>query len=779
MEEQTIQVESEGGNDLSPSMVDSPIGSPSSSVFEQASMGSHLSAIGEKVNKWSLIKKPVRPALTLTHEEIAERMTKLNETLLAEVEALPQQFNMKNTKLFDPMNRNGHYLPRSDPIIQNSFAIVGREERRVAAAHGPTISKERFSSKYWNTWNKDYVLLEDLSRNEIEAQQVLDQQNATLKTRPHIAAKKRFTQQQLSHAPGISFAPPKDSHTPYFDLHSMGNRNDVKQIFTKSLGHSLPKSLDHTNSLSATANVDPDSFDRIQIGMRTFKGGVINSGPARPAATKSLTSVCDAPPVDRPKGSPKMTGFYSSSRSGQPTPIAAAGGGEVSSEYKVPSNAITFSTGKRKGGDGNASAMPGVGSYDLPRIFETKNDPKPRDLSAALTSLQNNRDYRDISNEDLAKLVGFGYGCSRQEHVTYGMCLDGRCGRRSQIEESMLQTKQYARLGALSKADCERLLYPNKYCMEVSKRSKPATEDSKGLAPSKLKAIQDAKTRAATRRLASERAQWTSTLVPLSSEELTPLHMAAFRGDDDAIKKMIRLGSDINFLQGDNMDAPLHVAARRGHLATLNTILSVFEDKIRVSIQNGHGDTALHIAARLGRKEIVRSLCEADADAFVRNRDGKTAMEDSEKHSVKQILRIQQDYQQLQSELKRVVEKKEKFERKNRLARSSMLAGCVQNACFGEAGDGCASDGEIPPPSSANARPDSAASIPSSRGSERSRIMELDEDTHYDEARESIKINKSLFKISSSQTMLKDPKFNSYIVGYFPEEVVKKEKRTF
>jgi hypothetical protein len=36
---------------------------------------------------------------------------------------------------------------------------------------------------------------------------------------------------------------------------------------------------------------------------------------------------------------------------------------------------------------------------------------------------------------ELSKKGVFGYGCNFEEHVKYGMCLDGLCGRRGKWEE--------------------------------------------------------------------------------------------------------------------------------------------------------------------------------------------------------------------------------------------------------------------------------------------------------------------------------------------------------
>ena len=320
-------------------------------------------------NKWTLIKKPKHIMPVLTHEEIAERMTKLNHRLLAEVEALPIERHMTHTQIFDTMNRKGHYNTSKDDILHNGIAMVRREELRKTQDHGPSISKERFSSKYWSTWNNDYILLEDLTRAEMDKTQMELQENKNLglqapmnkKNQTAVKPRKKMTPLQLSHQSGSTFGLPKTTRSETFDLHQMGNRNDVLEIFTKSLGYQVPESLNISSLLNIKANVDPNCFERKTI----FPGGSISSGPARPSSLKSVTAGCDMPPVDRPQGSPKMVGFYGDGRNSSMGKVAAAGGGGGDSmEYKVPANALGFSRDKR-GTEAAREEGPGPGAYEV------------------------------------------------------------------------------------------------------------------------------------------------------------------------------------------------------------------------------------------------------------------------------------------------------------------------------------------------------------------------------------------------------------------------------
>ena len=252
---------------------------------------------------------------------------------------------------------------------------------------------------------------------------------------------------------------------------------------------------------------------------------------------------------------------------------------------------------------------------------------------------------------------------------------------------------------------------------------------------------------------------WANPSVPPPVEELPPLHMAAHRGDCEAIARMRRLSGDVNERQGEERDTPLIVAARRGHLEAVRALLDTFDGVIDVDARNSQGDTALHVAARAARAEVVRVLCEADADCSLRNHEGKLPTEETNKHAVKSILSIQSDYQSLHGELRKLQRRRQKLE---------------ASAASGREADPPRADSHaLRTASRGSSRGESRGS---SRGSERSRILDLDAETRYDEERESIKINRSMFAVSATPSTLADPKMNSYIVGYYPPEPVAKKK---
>jgi hypothetical protein len=61
------------------------------------------------------------------------------------------------------VNAEDVMLRKEDVMLQQTLRRVDADEAMRARLQGPTIKKEKFSSRYWSTWNKEKNLLEDLS----------------------------------------------------------------------------------------------------------------------------------------------------------------------------------------------------------------------------------------------------------------------------------------------------------------------------------------------------------------------------------------------------------------------------------------------------------------------------------------------------------------------------------------------------------------------------------------------------------------------------------------
>jgi hypothetical protein len=98
----------------------------------------------------------------------------LNEELKAQQERL-SKFQLKATKLHHEIVKDIEYVPnfdlfqrdnRGDVLRDTSEKILEEDAKLRDYLKGPTIRREKFYSPYWQNWNEEKNLLEDISRKE-------------------------------------------------------------------------------------------------------------------------------------------------------------------------------------------------------------------------------------------------------------------------------------------------------------------------------------------------------------------------------------------------------------------------------------------------------------------------------------------------------------------------------------------------------------------------------------------------------------------------------------
>jgi uncharacterized protein len=110
----------------------------------------------------------------------------------------------------------------------------------------------------------------------------------------------------------------------------------------------------------------------------------------------------------------------------------------------------------------------------------------------------------------------------------------------------------------------------------------------------------------------------------MSGDGFTPLHLAAFFGQADAVRLLLARGATVDRNgTGWMTGTPLHAAASGSHAGVVRMLLDAGADP---NNRQRHGYTPLHSAAANGDLESIELLLEAGADPSSTNDDGETAL---------------------------------------------------------------------------------------------------------------------------------------------------------
>ncbi len=109
-----------------------------------------------------------------------------------------------------------------------------------------------------------------------------------------------------------------------------------------------------------------------------------------------------------------------------------------------------------------------------------------------------------------------------------------------------------------------------------------------------------------------------------SPDGFTPLHLAAFFGQEDAARLLLEHGADANVVaRHESLKVtPLHSAAAGSHSSIVRLLLEAGADP---NARQEGGYTPLHAAAQNGDRESAEALLNAGADAAATTEAGQTA----------------------------------------------------------------------------------------------------------------------------------------------------------
>jgi ankyrin repeat protein len=97
---------------------------------------------------------------------------------------------------------------------------------------------------------------------------------------------------------------------------------------------------------------------------------------------------------------------------------------------------------------------------------------------------------------------------------------------------------------------------------------------------------------------------------------------ACYFGNIIGVKKWLKLGANVEFMEERDGWKPIHYAARWGDLLMLNILIKAGAN---IDGKTNNKETALHKCARWDRKEVAIILLNLGADPTIKNVDGNKA----------------------------------------------------------------------------------------------------------------------------------------------------------
>jgi hypothetical protein len=314
-----------------------------------------------------------------------------------------------NQSEFDPFAERNLNL---DNFRQTAISRVHVDDERRRSVKGPSIKRDKFSNIYWRDWNNEKKILERMTEREISGLQSShiknDQQH-------HVALS---AGRQTRNRKGTRFSSSKFNSAPHmhFDTHLLSN-TDVNSL-VNNVNQSVKGLHQSKNSCVVLANLAPSSRDHIQ-------GGVWSSA-IRSLCPQSITRNCDYP----------ASGFNNNAKGAQFSMARRFEGKDrlVAKETRSCNYSPRFDHMESK-------KIPLSFSIEdrFPAISHTESTPHqpPRDfpLSSGNTIEPSISALNALEDPVRAKVAAFGFSCDRQQHILFGMCLDGRCAARSLYEK--------------------------------------------------------------------------------------------------------------------------------------------------------------------------------------------------------------------------------------------------------------------------------------------------------------------------------------------------------
>lgn len=108
----------------------------------------------------------------------------------------------------------------------------------------------------------------------------------------------------------------------------------------------------------------------------------------------------------------------------------------------------------------------------------------------------------------------------------------------------------------------------------------------------------------------------------------TPLHEAAMHGHEECVSSLLQPNASLGGVSNRQGDTPMHLAAREGHHLCVRRMLD--EDQMQygvaLTVLNKDGLAPVHVAAQMGRSEVLQQIYEHELACRPRGRDGNATV---------------------------------------------------------------------------------------------------------------------------------------------------------
>lgn len=144
---------------------------------------------------------------------------------------------------------------------------------------------------------------------------------------------------------------------------------------------------------------------------------------------------------------------------------------------------------------------------------------------------------------------------------------------------------------------------------------------------------------------------------------------AAYFGNERLVRKCMKMGGDVNFMEERDGWQGIHYAARWGIVPML---LSYLRSGVDPNTKTKNKETSLHKCARWCTKDCALILLEKGADPKIKNSDGNIASELTNDPEMKFLLDNYEEYKKIQLE-RGIDELKLIFTKQKRQVKSPVL----------------------------------------------------------------------------------------------------------